>query len=289
MNTPLVYKSNALIEASYRLSVYEQRIILGCIAQVRRDEPLTDQKLYTVSAQQIAHDAGVSVDRAYQHLKTASERLFRREVTLHEAPNGKGGAKVRLTRWVQEVVYQKDQGTIALRFSQPMVPYLSQLTEQFTRYALTDIARMDSAHAIRLYELLCQWRDAGQREVSVEWLRDAFQLEDKYPAIKDFKKRVIEPAVEQINELTPLWVTWDQRKTGRRVTHLTFTFGGKASKTAQKTRNKKTNGSIALKREKAPGAMYGISRSVIEANARVGESYEDAALRLLEESKHSAR
>lgn len=285
MDTPLVYKSNALIEASYRLSVYEQRIILGCIAQVRRDEPLTDQKLYTVSAQQIAQDAGVSVDRAYQHLKTASERLFRREVTLHEAPNGKGGAKVRLTRWVQEVVYQKDQGTIALRFSQPMVPYLSQLTEQFTRYALTDVARMDSAHAIRLYELLCQWRDAGQREVSVEWLRDAFQLEDKYPAIKDFKKRVIEPAVEQINELTPLWVKWDQRKTGRRVSHLVFTFGEKPSEKPVKARNIKTNGNAKGKTKSALGAIYGIPRAVIETKARTGESYEDAALRLLNEAK----
>lgn len=289
LNTPLVYKSNALIEASYRLTVYEQRIILGCIAQVRRDEPLTDQKLYTVSAQQIAKDAGVSVDRAYQHLKTASERLFRREVTLHEAPNGKGGAKVRLTRWVQEVVYQKDQGTIALRFSQPMVPYLSQLTEQFTRYALTDVARMESGHAIRLYELLCQWRDAGQREVSVEWLRDKFQLKGKYPAIKDFKKRVIEPAIEQINEHSPLWVKWEQRKTGRRVTHLTFTFGEKALKSPQKARKTKSSGVAHVKGGSSSGAMYGIPRSVIEANARVGESYEDAALRLLEESKYSAR
>lgn len=288
MNTPLVYKSNALIEASYRLSVYEQRIILGCIAQVRRDEPLTDQKLYTVSAQQIAQDAGVSVDRAYQHLKIASERLFRREVTLHEAPNGKGGAKVRLTRWVQEVVYQKDQGTIALRFSQPMVPYLSQLTEQFTRYALTDIARMDSAHAIRLYELLCQWRDAGERVVTVEWLRDAFQLEDKYPAIKDFKKRVIEPAVEQINELTPLWVKWDQRKTGRKVSHFVFTFGEKASKKPLKTSKDKTSTKTASNRPNGSGALYGIPRQVIEAQARPGESYEDTALRLLEESKKKA-
>lgn len=286
MNTSLVYKSNALIEASYRLSVYEQRIILGCIAQVRRDEPLTDQKLYTVSAQQIAQDAGVSVDRAYQHLKTASERLFRREVTLHEAPNGKGGSKVRLTRWVQEVVYQKDQGTIALRFSQPMVPYLSQLTEQFTRYALTDVARMDSAHAIRLYELLCQWRDVGQREVSVEWLRDAFQLEDKYPAIKDFKKRVIEPAVEQINKLTPLWVKWDQRKTGRRVSHLIFRFGEKATKSSDISDKR---GKPKPQKSDTGGALYGIPRAVIEANARPGEEYEDAALRLLNESKAQRR
>lgn len=277
MNTQQIYKSNALIEASYRLSVYEQRIILGCIAQVRRDEPLTDQRLYTVSAQQIAQDAGVSVDRAYQHLKAASERLFRREVTLHEAPNGGGGAKVRLTRWVQEVVYQKDQGTISLRFSQPMVPYLSQLTEQFTRYALTDIAHMDSAYAIRLYEMLCQWRDVGQREVSIEWLREAFQLEGKYPAIKDFKRWVIQPAIEQVNEHSPLWVKWEQRKTGRRVSHFIFTFGEKAiEKKGQKKRKEDA------KKLGPPGerpSVYGIPPDVIQKYARPGESWSDSALR----------
>lgn len=285
LNTSLVYKSNALIEASYRLSVYEQRIILGCITQVRRDEPLTDQRLYTVSAQQIAQDAGVSVDRAYQHLKAASERLFRREVTLHEAPNGQGAAQVRLTRWVQEVVYQKDQGTIALRFSQPMVPYLSQLTEQFTRYALTDVARMDSAHAIRLYELLCQWRDACQREVSVEWLREAFQLEGKYPAIKDFKRWVVVPAVDQINEHSPLWVKWDQRKTGRRVSHLVFTFGEKQPQKPVKARKAKNQGKPHGNVKKGTGAIYGIPMAVIEAEAKPSESYEDAALRLLDEAR----
>lgn len=289
MSTPQVYKSNALIEASYRLSVYEQRIILGCIAQVRRDEPLTDQRLYTVSAQQIAKDAGVSVDRAYQHLKTASERLFRREVTLHEAPNGKGGAKVRLTRWVQEVVYQKDQGTIALRFSQPMVPYLSQLTEQFTRYALTDVARMDSAHAIRLYELLCQWRDAGQREVAVEWLREAFQLGDKYPAIKDLKRWVIEPAVAQINEHSPLWVKWSQRKTGRRVSHLVFTFGEKAaSKKPKAVANQRRKPKTSPRTVPEGHAMFGIPPEVIATHAQPGDSWEDAALKALEARRSAA-
>ena len=285
MDSALIYKSNALIEASYRLSVYEQRIILGCIAQVRRDEPLTDQRLYTVSAQQIADMTGTQLGTAYQNLKAASERRFRREATLHDGANGQGGAKVRLTRWVQEVVYQKDLGTIALRFSQPMVPYLSQLTEQFTRYALTDIARMDSAHAIRLYELLCQWRDAGQREVSIEWLRNAFQLGDKYPAIKDFKKRVIQPSIEQINEYSPLWVKWEQRKTGRRVSHLIFTFGEKEPEEAS------VNGEGSSKRKptsktsrSSQGAIYGIPMSVIEAAAQPGESYEGAALRLLEEA-----
>ena len=289
MNTALVYKSNALIEASYRLSVYEQRILLGCIAQVRRDAPLTDQQLYVVSAQQIADITGTQLGTAYQNLKAAAERLYRREVTLREAPNGKGGVKVRLTRWVQTVEYRETEGMVALRFGTDMVPYLSQLTEQFTRYALADVAHMDSAHAIRLYELLCQWRDAGEREVSIEWLRDAFQLDGKYPAIKDFKRWVIEPAVKQVNEHSPMWVKWSQRKTGRRVTHLTFTFGEKAKATHQRARKEKAKGNPGTPIKNTVGALYGIPRAVIESKARPGEGYEDTALRLLSEAKQIAK
>ena len=286
MQDALVYKANALVEASYRLSLYEQRIILACISQVRRDEPLTDQQLYIVSARQIAEMTGVSVKRAYQHLKTASERLFDRRVTLHEAPNGQGGAKIRLTRWVQEVVYQEAQGTVAVRFSQPMVPYLSQLTEQFTRYALEDVAKMTSAHAIRLYELLAQWRSSGEREVELEWLREALQLEERYSNIRDLKRRVIEPAVEQINEHSPIWVKWSQRKTGRRVSHFVFTFGEKTDKkmsgiTDKRRKPKRT----ASADQGSQGVLFGIPRHLIEQQARPGESYEDAALRLLQKKK----
>lgn len=285
MQSPQVYKANALVEASYRLSLYEQRIVLACIAQVRRDESLTDQQLYTVSAQQIAEMTGTKLGTAYQNLKAASERLFERRVTLHEPPNGKSGGKVRLTRWVQEVVYQEDQGTVSLRFSQPMVPYLSQLSAQFTRYALADVAKMTSAHAIRLYELLCQWRDAGKREVELTWFREALQLEDRYGNIRDLKRRVIEPAVEQINEHSPMWVKWSQRKTGRRVSHLVFTFGEKPSEKPVKAQKPKTSGNAKGKDKNASGAIYGIPRAIIEAKARAGESYEDAALRLLNEAK----
>lgn len=281
MQDAQVYKSNALVEASYRLSLYEQRIILACIAQVRRDEPLTDQQLYTVSAQQIAEMAKINVDRAYQHLKTASERLFDRRVTLHEAPNGDGRAKVRLTRWVQEVVYQETLGTVAVRFSQPMVPYLSQLTEQFTRYALADVAKMTSAHAVRLYELLAQWRGSGKREVEIDWLREAFQLGNKYPAVKDFKRWVIQPAVEQINEHSPLWVEWEQRKTGRKITHLSFRFGEKIQETQCNLKKEP----ISTMQKGSSGALYGIPLVHIEQKAQPGESYEDTALRLLDEAK----
>lgn len=282
MQGSLVYKANALVEASYRLSLYEQRIVLACIAQVRRDEPLTDQQLYTVSAQQIADMAGVGLKTAYRHLKKASERLFDRRVTLHEAPNGEGRPAVRLTRWVQTVEYRESEGVVALRFGADMVPYLSQLSKQFTRYALADVASMTSGHGMRLYELLCQWRDTGKREVSVEWLREALQLENRYSNIRDLKRWVIQPAVNQVNEHSPLWCKWDQQKTGRRVSHLVFTFGEKQRGTPQKRRNAKPQGNPTGDSKKA---IYGIPMAVIKAHAKPGEYEENAALRLLDAHK----
>lgn len=289
MNEPQIYKSNALVEASYRLTPAEQRIMLGCITQVRRDQPLTDEVMYSLSVAEYAALVGTDSHSTYKELADAALRLKRREVWLREYPNGQGKRpKTLVTSWVQSIAYVESEGRVELRFTRDMLPYLSQLTEQFTRYALQDVVRMTSAHAMRLYELLCQWRGAGEREVSIEWLREAFQLGDKYPAIKDFKRWVIEPAVEQINEHSPLWVKWSQRKTGRRVSHLVFTFGEKAPEKPQKARKQKTRLSTGDKGQNASGARYGIPGHIIESKARPGESYDDAALRILDERRRAA-
>lgn len=288
MDSERIYKANALVEASYRMSAYEQRILAVCISQVRRNSPLTDQQFYTVSAQYIADKTNTSLGTTYQNLRAAARRLYRREVTLYEAPNGNGSPAVRLTRWVQTVEYRKSEGIVALRFATDMIPYLSQLTEQFTQISTSDVIRMTSNHGQRLYELLCQWRSIGQRDISIEWLREALQLGEKYPAIKDLKKWVIVPAVEQINEHSSLWVKWDQRKTGRRVSHLIFTFGEKQPEKQQMRRKGKNRGNPQGYAKKGAGAIYGIPMAIINAHAKPGETYEDAALRLLEESRRKA-
>ena len=207
---------------------------------------------------------GTKLGTTYQHLKAASERLFDRRVTLNEAPNGAGTSKVRLTRWVQEVVYLESMGSVSMRFSTPMIPYLSQLTEQFTRYALSDVAKMTSGHAIRLYEILVQWRSIGRREVEIAWLREAMQLEDRYSNIRDLKRWVIEPAIEQINDHSPLQVSWTQRKAGRKITHLIFDYTAKSP----------------VKNGMKPHGKTRLSESDIARNARPGESWEQARLRL---------
>ena len=265
---PMVYKSNALVEAAYRLSVQEQRIVLACISQVKRNEPVTDEVMYSVTAEEIATMAGVPIESSYNQLKEAALRLKRREVRLTQEPNGKGKRpSVMITGWVQTIIYREGEGRVELRFTKDMLPYLTELTKQFTKYALADVAKMDSTHAIRLYELLMQWDSIGQREIEIDQLREWFQLEGRYPSIKDFKLRVLDPAVTQINEHSPLQVEWAQRKTGRKVTHLSFSFGPKKrAKPVRKAPAKRKAGKI--------------SDAEVAKQARPGETWEAARARL---------
>jgi plasmid replication initiation protein len=266
----LVYKSNSLVEASYRLSVTEQRIILACISQIRRDEAVTDEVMYSVSAKDIAALSETDEKTAYRDLREAALRLMSRKVRIEREANSNVQRKeVLVCVWVQSIKYVESEGRVCLRFNKDMLPYLSALSQQFTKYRLKAVARMSSAYAIRLYELLAQWREKGKREVELDWLRGALEISDKYPAIKDLKKWVIEPAVAQINQYSDLKVSYGQRKTGRNVTHLQFVFSPKQPKPEPKPRQART-----------PGAGAPLSREYIEKHAQPGESWEDARRRL---------
>ena len=178
------------------------------------------------------------------------------------------------THWISSVVYIPNEGKVRLFFAYHLLPYISQLTKEFTKYQLQEVGKFSSIYTFRLFELIQQWKTAGKREIEIEWLRKRFELGDKYSAIKDFKVRILDPAVKEINELTHYQVRWEQRKTGRSVTHLIFTFSEKKSPEDKETEKPKRT---IKPKEKL---VHGVPVSEIEAVARVGESYDDAAARL---------
>jgi plasmid replication initiation protein len=263
----LVVKSNALIEASYRLSLNEQRLILSCISQIRHDEPVTDKIMYSISASEFAKVCGLDPKVAYQQLQAAALTLKRREVRITQEPNGQGRRKETLVaNWVQSIKYSEGNGEVKLRFNHDMLPYLTELSRCFTSYRLKNVVCMSSSYGVRIYELLVQWKDLGKKEFSIEHLKQLLQVEKQYLQMCDFKKRVLDPAIKDINKNSDMWVAWTQKKTGRKVTHLIFQFGLKQE---QKSKTQKSEIKI-----------QGVEKSIIEKNARRGETYEEAALRI---------
>lgn len=221
LNKNHVVKSNQVIEASYQLSAVEQRIVLAAISRIPKNQLITDDELYPVSVDELKQ-LGVHEKTAYRDLKEGINRLYERSINLSIDD------KSIKMRWVQEIQFLDSQSVIGIRFSKPILPFISNLSREFTKYALSDIAGINSGYGIRIYELLVQYWQIGKREISVESLRTMLELGKKYPLFADFKKRVIDTAIDQINEYSPLKVTYEQKKTGRKVTHIIFSFKEKS-------------------------------------------------------------
>ena len=131
-----VYKSNQIIEASYRLSLNEQRVILVCISQVKSAEKLLVTDKFELSAKDFAKLFSISEDRAYSELQNIAKTLYQRSVTIHNPDASRPKLKKLETRWISSIGYMPEEGKIILCFSQDMLPYLSELKGQFTKYEL---------------------------------------------------------------------------------------------------------------------------------------------------------
>ena len=238
--TELVVKSNRIIEASYRLSLVEQQIILFAICRSREEQRgLSPHSWLTLDADAFANQFGTDKKNAYRQLQEAANTLYDRSITLHDTDPDTGEPRKIETRWIEAKARIDKAGRIQLMFASLVIPFITRLGEDggFTSYRLEKIGGMSSAHAVRLYELLVQYLAAGSREIEIGWLRETLQLDGQYTALKDLKLRVIDLAVYQINEHSDIDVSYTQRRTGRTVTHLIFDIKAKPEPKKAKAEN----------------------------------------------------
>jgi len=220
MSELIAYKSNALIEASYKLTLQEQRLLLICIGKINpRDE--LNQKLFQVTSNDFYlafPDMGKS--NAERHLREAIDKLAERWIYIQN------NNERRRIRWIQEEAeYFDGEGKIEIVFSESIMPYLTQLQGQFTKIVIKNVSALKSVYSIRLYELLMQFKVIGDRLINLNDFRSMLGLdEDKYPSFKSLNQWVIKPAVKELNQKSNLSVTVDSVKKGRSVFALHFHF-----------------------------------------------------------------
>lgn len=229
----LVVKHNALTNASYAMSLVEQRLILLAIVDARRSgHGITANDPLTITASDYAQQFETTRQAGYLALKEATDTLFKRYFSYQEMV--KGHQKNVQSRWVSKIAYIDDLAQIELIFAPDVVPLITELEKHFTQYAIEQIAGLNSAYAVRLYELLIAWRGAGKTGViELQELRNRLGVADgEYTRTDNFKRRVLDLAITQINEHTDVKATYQQHKNGRTITGFSFSFSFK--KTAKK-------------------------------------------------------
>jgi len=230
----VVVKHNAVVESCYSLSIFESRIILGCIAQINSMGGLSKDDQYTLVANEIIESAGLSSKNSYNHLKKAVDRLYERSVIIKLDDD-----KTLKTRWISGAVYEEGLGLITIRFAQDITPYLSDLTKNFTKYKLNNILLFKSGYSVRIYELLMRWQ-GSTHTAEIDWLKEKFELQGKYTRLLNFKARVIDPAIKEINDHSDVAVSYTDVKRGRTVTGFKFEWHPKKTTKVKTHQPKKT-------------------------------------------------
>ena len=286
MNKQLVTKDNSLIGASYSLGVVEQRLIFLAIIEAREQKTLIEAGgLLRIYAQSYAKQFNVEKHTSYEAMKRAVEGLYEAGFAYSKLDERTGKIGHYKSRWVDKIGYIDDLGCVELVFASDVIPLITRLEARYTEYELRQVVGLQSEYAIRLYELIIQWRSVGKTNlISLVELREKLGLVDEYKRIEAFKRRVLDIAVKQINEHTDITVEYEQHKQGRVITGFTFKFKVKVkSKKALNGESDKTDIPSLLKmtpKQRISFASQLSQMGELSNYAKQGEDYKEFATRI---------
>ena len=291
MKNGLVVKDNALINASYNLELTEQRLIMLAIINARESgQGITADSKLEIHASDYAKLFNVSLDASYKALREAVNNLFNRQFSYTAEYKRTGKIGVVRSRWVSRIFYVDDLALLEITFAPDVVPLVTRLEEHFTSYQAKQVAHLTSKYAVRLYELLIAWREAGKvPPIEISEFRNRLGLlDDEYTAMHNFKKRVLEPSIQQINEHTDITVTYEQHKKGRTISGFSFKFKQKSKAKIEKKLDSKRDPNTPdffIKMTDAQRHLFANKMSEMPEMSKYSqgtESYQQFAVRIAE-------
>ena len=218
-NNNVVTKSNILIEANYKLTITEQKIVLFLVSKIRKDDD--DFKTYTLPIKQFYELLGYKGNPKYSEMKKITKNLIGKVVEIKEEK------KLKQMSWLSYVEYNENDGSVNLSFDPRLKPYLLQLKREFTSYKLKNVMELKSGYSIRIYEILKKWQTIKEIEIPLKELRKMVGATDTYREYHNFKKRVLTTAQNEIEEKTDISFDYEEIKKGKRVVSIRFMIHSK--------------------------------------------------------------
>ncbi len=223
--------SNALTRAGHGLTLAEKRIVMMAVSKIDSTKPINPAEAprTKITAAEYAEECGLDISTAYQQLQSAAKHLYNRSVMFYE-PAHKRDSKpitppITVMRWVGQVDHEPGEGWVELHWWPPIMKHLMGLKKQFTSYQLQQASALRSVYSWRLLELLTRFESTGWAEYTIEDFAASMDATDKQRA--DFaaiRRRIIEPAIKELQEKDGWLIDWQPIKAGRRVKALRFEF-----------------------------------------------------------------
>lgn len=241
---------NRLLNAITNLDLNERRLIMLLSPIVRKDVedfPNKNRRVFVVKALDFAETYEIKPNNVYKMLANTADTILGKAFWFwnfkDDKPFGEKTYKTGMT-WVSKCNYLEDRGEITISLSEDMIEMLTVFDKAnpFIKYQIDVIVKL-GCYGIILFELIvsCLHQDFKQKSYTIEYLKEKFNCVDKYKNVAEFKRNVIDRAISDIHEYTTIRISYEQKKVGRSVSELLFSFEDISQKKIEETKEKGSN------------------------------------------------
>lgn len=230
-----VAKRNDLIQQlRFNLSRNEQLCVLYAISKIKPTDNINQE--YELSILEIQKLLMSEDEKHYTYLKRLLKNIRDKSAWV----TSEDGKSESVISWFGSVTITKGTGIVKIKFDEKLQPYLIDLHKQYeekglcyTTYNLMMVLKMKSKYGIRLYELVKSYENNHRWEFGIDELKElmcAFDKDGKlllpktWNDFNHFRNKVIEPAIEDINNCSDLHIDYETVCRGRKVVQVNFFF-----------------------------------------------------------------
>mgnify|MGYP000523338505 FL=1 len=262
-----IVEHNDLITSVAKMDKTPLKIFELAVSCIDTENPPKNNTIYLSKAELFSF---FKVDDSNKHHRFKEAIAKVQEQAFFEIREEKDkGFKFRRILPIPEVAWTDYDDKVLIRFDQAIMPYLIDLKQSFTQYALSDLVELNSKYSIILYKWLSMQynqyehysvkggRRAEQVEayrnpsIPVKELRTITDTLNLYERFTKFESYVLQNSLKEINAHTHFNVTYDKIKKGRSIDSIVFhiTKKRRADDNSYKLEDKTYKESIVEKEE----------------------------------------
>jgi plasmid replication initiation protein len=239
-----IAQDNRLTSARYELSLIEKRVFYYIIKEVRNkhvagtvQRTLFDDMNLKINLSDLTKEINDRDNNkeSKKALKALRLRSFEWDNGMPEDSDEHEWFEVGFINY-SEI----KKGVAEIQVSKKLMPFLVELSGQFTPYSLNVAMSLKSKWSQRMYELCQKWHGTDGFRISVEELREMFKLENKYPRYALFNEYVLQVAKRELKALYDIgqcdvYFEFSEERNGRSVESLRFKLFRKNSMNVKTT------------------------------------------------------
>jgi plasmid replication initiation protein len=219
-----VVTSNSFITALElsKMSLKARKLLYIAIAQCEKNDDEFYE--YKLTVPEFADLMGIDKSNLYQEADNLTDELVKSIIRVKQK-GSKNFDKYPLTSRCE----YKDNSYLRIELNPRMTDLLLQLKGDFTQALLSDFLRMRSPYSMAIWHLMqreMKSKKPGSRRIdfylSLDELRQVTGTENKLKQIGQFKERVLDKALREIQENCGTVITYKNRKQGRTIVGFDF-------------------------------------------------------------------